>query len=129
MARVDSDVPPHRLAYLMALTGISKSEIAEHLSVEVSMVDRLLEKGARAVQEDVAAGRVVVPPRRTSTDAQRRNDAARLLEDPGFLTVERLEDEDEEMPPGWDWSPFSVTFNDIAAHVFDNLVEATVAVA
>src|SRR5207237_331036 len=62
MARVDSDVPPHRLAYLMALTRISKDEIAEHLNVEVSMVDRLLEKGARAEQEDVLAGRVVVPP-------------------------------------------------------------------
>ena len=63
------------------------------------------------------------------TEEERRSAAALLLEGPAFLTVELFDDDDEEMPPGWDWSPHAVTLADVAAHAFSDLVEDTLAIA
>jgi hypothetical protein len=116
---------------LAASTGHSKAAIADRLGITVDDVDRLVAEGAENARRHLIANWMPERlPRPAWIEEQRGANATRLVDDRTFVRVEVFEDDDDdEMPDGWDWSPYAITFSDLAAHGFDELVADTVAVA
>ncbi len=73
-----------------------------------------------AAEEALAEGRAVMETARRRRQQERPSDARALLSDPDFVSVERFDDGARE---------FAITFDDLAASTFEDLVEQTVEIA